>query len=165
MKYDDVSWNPDADPRRQPEKLEVVGPVKPKKFDSVRAQAAHKEMVDAIKRATEAMAKLKLDAPVNVGHVEYRKEEPETHPRVLDDNHFQVHSPVQCEGTFCAIHNPSVHRLRYLPRVIWALRVWRECPHGTRHPDPDDVAYWVRRGKSEAALQEHDCDGCCPKAH
>jgi len=113
--------------------------------------AAMKRVTDAVRTANQQMEKSQLvEGPWPGPH--------------WDDNHLKVHPPEKCGGTYCAIHNPSPHFMQFWPRSVYALRVWRKCSHGTRHPDPDDVAYWVSRGKSQAALQKHDCDGCCAPA-
>ena len=76
-----------------------------------------------------------------------------------------VHTADQCAGQHCCIHNPSQHHmLTWEP--IWNgvdKQMWRECPDGLPHPDPDDVAYLRRRhGVTRAALLLiHGCDGCC----
>ena len=72
-----------------------------------------------------------------------------------------THPPDKCEGRPCCIHNPSDHHM-----LDWPLE-WRNdtkvmeriCPHGVGHPDPDDVAYNLSRGRPEMTV--HGCDGCC----
>lgn len=74
---------------------------------------------------------------------------------------LRTHSPDQCAGQHCCIHNPSDHHMRE-----WPFN-WREdtkvmeriCPHGVGHPDPDDAAHNVRIGKEYKTV--HGCDGCC----
>lgn len=56
----------------------------------------------------------------------------------------------------CCIHSPSAHHMRPWPQQ-WSQRVgvvFRECPHGEHHPDPDDL-----RARTGHLL--HRCDGCC----
>ena len=163
---DDVSWNPDADPRRQAKEpaekeYDKIREARPKlsglKFE-VSAEAYRNQaeiFTAAIKRFTDSAFSAQGAFQFLQGSWDEMKK---------DDNHFRVHAPTQCQGTNCAIHNPSRHHMQLWPREIYALRVWRTCPtHGNRHPDPDDVAYWVRRGKKAGALQEHECCGCCTK--
>lgn len=87
----------------------------------------------------------------------------------LNDEHHtvlvNVHTAIQCQGQTCCIHNPSQHHM-----LTWSpswdsiyKQMWRKCPHGLRHPDPDDLAY-IREhwGTAEAARSyAHPCDGCC----
>lgn len=75
-----------------------------------------------------------------------------------------VHTVDQCAGQPCCIHNPSNHHM-----AQWSHSwddtygvMWRKCPHGNRHPDPDDLDY--RRNRSMEAARiifSHVCDGCC----
>lgn len=64
-----------------------------------------------------------------------------------------VHSPDLCRGQACCIHHPSEHHMRQWPQLWRADRrfIERICPHGTGHPDPDDLS----------ADTIHGCDGCC----
>jgi hypothetical protein len=72
-----------------------------------------------------------------------------------------VHSPTQCFGRPCVIHNPSDHHM-----TDWQLH-WRDdrgiferiCPHGVGHPDPDQFDFW--RDNDRMAEAVHGCDGCC----
>jgi hypothetical protein len=61
----------------------------------------------------------------------------------------------------CVIHSPSEHHMREWPMLWRADRqlMERACPHGTGHPDPDDLAYHVRHGREWQS--NHGCDGCC----
>jgi hypothetical protein len=76
-----------------------------------------------------------------------------------------VHTADQCAGQRCCIHNPSDHHmLQWQPQ--WNPRdkeMWRLCPDGFTHPDPDDL--WFRRQKlghkRASLLAIHGCDGCC----
>jgi hypothetical protein len=72
-----------------------------------------------------------------------------------------VHSPSQCAGENCVIHNPSDHHMRLWPMLWRADRrlMERTCSHGVGHPDPDDFAYWKSVGQEHKGL--HGCDGCC----
>jgi hypothetical protein len=74
---------------------------------------------------------------------------------------MRVHARKDCAGRHCVFHNPSEHHMR-----AWGLhfradryQMERVCPHGVGHPDPDDLAYHVMVGRSEAGI--HGCDGCC----
>lgn len=56
----------------------------------------------------------------------------------------------------CCIHSPSNHHMRAWTQH-WSQTlsvVFRCCPHGEMHPDPDDLQ--ARRGNVL-----HRCDGCC----
>lgn len=74
-----------------------------------------------------------------------------------------VHSPEQCHGRPCTIHNPTDHPMR-----SWDL-IWREdrgfferlCPiEGCAHPDPDTVSYWEL-----IATPWESVHGCCGHGH
>lgn len=79
-----------------------------------------------------------------------------------------VHEATQCAGQHCCIHNPSQHHMLTWEPVWDGMdkQMWRECPHGLNHPDPDDMAFLRRRwGHVRAALfATHGCDGCCQPA-
>lgn len=72
-----------------------------------------------------------------------------------------IHPARACEPRACVIHRPSDHHMRG-----WKLN-WRDdrglmeriCPHGQGHPDPDDLAFKVSRGRTADGV--HACDGCC----
>lgn len=69
---------------------------------------------------------------------------------LLNTHHERMCSPP------CCIHSPSPHHMRPWPQV-WSQRmgvVFRQCPHGEHHPDPDDL-----RARTGTVL--HRCDGCC----
>ena len=72
-----------------------------------------------------------------------------------------VHTQDQCDGHPCVIHNPSNHHMAtWAPSWDDALGVmFRRCPHGNLHPDPDDVTYLRRINKTHYAT--HVCEGCC----
>lgn len=56
----------------------------------------------------------------------------------------------------CALHAPSGHHMREWQQA-WSqplLAIFRRCPHGHFHPDPDDL-----QARTGALL--HTCDGCC----
>ena len=54
-----------------------------------------------------------------------------------------MHSPLDCAGRACVVHNPSDHHMSNWPLLWRADRgiMERLCPHGVGIPDPDDVAY------------------------
>lgn len=162
---DDVVWNPDADPRRQTTAHQVE-----KDYDKLQDERpklnvpwSHPDPEAAIKRVSETIRKLIPTASTAQEAFQALQGSWDATDMKKDDNHFRVHAPTQCQGTNCAIHNPSRHHMQLWPRQIYQTRVWRTCTHGNRHPDPDDVAYWIRRGKKAGALQEHECCGCCTK--
>lgn len=95
-----------------------------------------------------------------------------THTETYDFLHYKngggvrVHPATKCAGQTCCIHNPSDHPMREFPLYWRADRrlMERTCPHGTGHPDPDDLAFKQRRmGKRYrlGAFDVHGCDGCC----
>lgn len=77
-----------------------------------------------------------------------------------------VHSPFDCVGRPCVIHEPSNHHMLAWPtnwRDGGALDIKpphmeRVCQHGVGHPDPDDMSYWASKGED---IGGHGCDGCC----
>lgn len=104
----------------------------------------------------------------------------------------KTHSPMQCDGEHCVVHNPSDHHMNTWPIVYRMDRAVqmpstriesanggaevmgpvfvlaeRTCPHGIGHPDPDSIAFARRRGGDEFAGVEsvHGCDGCCRDPH
>lgn len=76
----------------------------------------------------------------------------------------RTHKPDQCWGRLCDIHN----RRGEEPWASWPLN-WREdegymeviCPHGTGHPTPAQVGYWLSHMQEPPG---HGCDGCCAGA-
>lgn len=75
---------------------------------------------------------------------------------------YNVHTADRCAGQPCCIHNPTKHHMAdWKPRWDddWK-QLWRVCPHGFNHPDPDDAAY-LRRKADATARMWHGCDGCC----
>lgn len=71
---------------------------------------------------------------------------------------LRTHKASACAGEVCAVHNPSDHPMRDFPQE-WrkdAGIMYRVCPHGIAHPDPDDLK--VRTHPTERV---HGCDGCC----
>ena len=85
-----------------------------------------------------------------------------------------IHSPDDCLGEFCCIHNPSDHPMKDFP-TLWRQKsesfevgpplMERTCSHGIGHPDPDHIAAVRKlRGDAEAdADGVHGCDGCCSR--
>jgi hypothetical protein len=73
----------------------------------------------------------------------------------------RIHSRSQCAPHSCWIHEPSDHHMLDWPMLWRADRriLERTCPHGVGHPDPDDVGYHVRNGRTSEGI--HGCDGCC----
>lgn len=79
---------------------------------------------------------------------------------------LRTHPASACaDDPHCCIHNPSVHPLDYAPMNWRGDRglMERICPHGTGHPDPDDIAFKRRTRGDRFADGEsvHGCDGCC----
>lgn len=72
-----------------------------------------------------------------------------------------VHPATVCAGRPCVLHNPSAHHMRSWP-TLWRTDrrlMERTCPHGVGHPDPDDLTFHEREGRSWMGV--HGCDGCC----
>jgi len=73
-----------------------------------------------------------------------------------------VHSPANCEGRGCAVHDhPSDHSLKAAP-MSWHMDrniLERLCTHGVGHPDHDSAIYLASIGQDYENV--HDCDGCC----
>lgn len=84
-----------------------------------------------------------------------------------DGNLLQTHGPDQCEGNFCALHNPSDHPLKHAVMRWDSSRnlMVRFCIHGLWHPDPDDIAFKHRANSVYWAsiCEKHPCDTCCRK--
>jgi len=78
---------------------------------------------------------------------------------------WEVHKRTVCEGSHCAIHNPSDHPLKDARIVLrhgspfsfkphgFAERI---CEHGMAHSDPDSVAFYDSIGDTG-----HGMHGCC----
>ena len=74
--------------------------------------------------------------------------------------YFNTHPKADCEGRPCCIHSPSIHPLMTAP-LNWDESIavmYRMCPDGVLHEDPDDVAYRMSAGRLP---RSHFCDGCC----
>ena len=66
------------------------------------------------------------------------------HFKVNDEqNLYKVHSPKDCQGSPCVIHNPSDHHMRgwYLHWRVDRHCFERICVCGVGHPDPDDIGH------------------------
>lgn len=89
-----------------------------------------------------------------------RAKEPEASYWVLlgGEKIYNPHSPEQCKGEYCCLHNPSDHPLADCPQHWRSDRriMERRCEHGTWHPDPDDVAYQKQRYGAVDTMH-----GCC----
>lgn len=75
-----------------------------------------------------------------------------------------IHLPHQCaNGTYCCIHNPSLHKMRDWPMNLRETGlIERLCEHGVGHPDPDSAAWLDRQHKHKPGTWSvHGCDGCC----
>lgn len=76
---------------------------------------------------------------------------------------LQVHPPEVCWKP-CPVHEPSDHPLNEAP-LHWRadMKLWeRICPHGTGHPDPDDVAYKrITMLPAVFAGYCYESHGCC----
>lgn len=83
---------------------------------------------------------------------EYRRRRWDNTFEVSNDIIRNVHLLVDCAFKPCPIHNPSDHHMINWP-FWWGIGMYRVCPHGKKHPDPDSLI-------SETKLK-HVCDGCC----
>lgn len=74
-----------------------------------------------------------------------------------------VHTEERCAGDTCAIHNVTEHPLSEWPQHYDASEglIYRHCPHGEPHPDPDEAPYRAIAGRSD----RHRCDGCCSEQY
>lgn len=81
---------------------------------------------------------------------------------------WRVHKRETCNGSHCAIHNPSDHPLKDARLVLrwpdpFSLKpigfVERVCAHGVGHSDPDSVKFYDSIG--HYGTDVHGCDGCC----
>ncbi len=75
-----------------------------------------------------------------------------------------MHSPKQCEGRGCPIHNPSDHHLRHLPLVyryadiaVEPIIAERVCEHNIGHPDPDFLAFIRERWRVTTVAAGLEC--------
>ena len=64
-----------------------------------------------------------------------------------------THAIEDCKGIYCTIHYRSNQSMRAFPQHWRGDRGFMEriCPHGTGHPDPDEIV----------EDKVHGCDGCC----
>lgn len=98
----------------------------------------------------------------------YPKPNETTHDRWTDcsKTEYWVHRwKTECRNG-CAIHAPSVHAMNSFPQFMrddLSFLIERRCPHGVGHPDPDSLAYFVKRGI--LGMSAHGCDGCCEGAY
>lgn len=68
---------------------------------------------------------------------------------------YNVHKLYKCGSKFCTVHNPSDHHMREWEMHYAKPFMFRVCPHGLLHPDPDDYP-------PPGLIMKHtDCDGCC----
>ena len=85
--------------------------------------------------------------------------------KLLNGKELTTHDKAQCAGQFCCVHNPSPHHMRTWDRFYRtdkAFLLERLCPkHRVGHPDPDSLAFFVKRGMDWMGV--HGCCGCCRK--
>jgi hypothetical protein len=68
------------------------------------------------------------------------------------------HDESQCEAVTCPMHKRTDHHMRGFKQFFlhgWDIVV-RVCPHGVKHPDPDDMY-----AMSSEYAENHNCDACC----
>lgn len=72
---------------------------------------------------------------------------------------IRAHASGSCAGYWCCIHRPSPHHMTAWTQEWEGSRMFRVCPHGQAHPDPDDFVSY----DTLAELTQHKkyCDGCC----
>lgn len=74
-----------------------------------------------------------------------------------------VHDPSVCTGRVCVLHSPTDHPMRDW-EVSWRYDrgiFERHCPeHGTGHPDPDQMPYWIATDQEWQGVH-----GCCLCGH
>ena len=72
-----------------------------------------------------------------------------------------LHPEEACSGRSCVIHNPSNHIMLDWPTHFRLDKgqMERLCRHGVGHPDPDDLAWHISRGREWMGI--HGCCGCC----
>lgn len=73
----------------------------------------------------------------------------------------------------CCIHNPSDHHMVDWPTHWSRSMMYRACPHGYYHPDPDSLKFLLEEKPGAFTPEQHrlisendnhdcfDCDGCC----
>lgn len=60
-----------------------------------------------------------------------------------DGRTMSTHGRAKCLGPNCCIHSPSDHPLKDAP-LSWLGEIammFRVCPHGNVHPDPDSLRF------------------------
>jgi hypothetical protein len=69
-----------------------------------------------------------------------------------------VHSPDVCLGKYCTLHKLSGHSMRSYEQLWADGQMWRVCPRGVRHPDPDDYIIVQHPERTH-----HECcpERCC----
>lgn len=74
---------------------------------------------------------------------------------------LMVHNENTCRGQFCPIHKPSDHHMKDWPLHFRDDRgiMERICKCGVGHPDPDDLAFRLKKGSTDTGI--HGCCGCC----
>jgi hypothetical protein len=72
---------------------------------------------------------------------------------------LRAHAAGTCAGYWCCIHRPSPHHMTSWAQEWDESRMFRVCPHGQAHPDPDDFVSY----DTLISLTQHKsfCDGCC----
>lgn len=68
--------------------------------------------------------------------------------RISRESRFWHHR-THCRGRYCAVHNPSNHHMKDWPQQFEPklYEMYRICPHGHKHHDPDHIDYMVSSGK------------------
>lgn len=83
---------------------------------------------------------------------------------LFDGSVLRVHAGDTCQGP-CPFHRPSVHALAAAPMAYLDSinAIFRICPHGIVHPDPDSMRYLVTRRHGYGIDRWHPCCSlvCC----
>ncbi len=80
----------------------------------------------------------------------------------LNAGKVKTHSPSQCKGQSCTLHNPSKHHMATWPLVLRASGLMERLrTHGVGHPDPDSLRYMISQNGHGSSWVMHGCDGCC----
>lgn len=74
---------------------------------------------------------------------------------------LRTHRRDTCMGYWCPVHNTSLHHMRTWKQMFDPSTgvMFRVCPHGGYHPDPDDPFEFAA-----AKAHKGHCDGCCAPA-
>lgn len=106
-----------------------------------------------------------------VGQQEWVERVVKAETTALKEAEIITHGYWQCAGSWCCVHNPSMHHMREWPLVhrvdfpkihngVKYVLSERTCRHGVGHPDPDSMSYLIQN-TGDLSWGLHGCDGCC----